>query len=249
MRGSYKVWLFPAIFGIVGVAILYNLGAWQMRRLEWKEAIISKAQEQLVATPVEIPEEVEPDKHGLLRVEAIGYLEKVELHVLTSMKVHGPGFRVIVPMELAQDNVRTGRKILVDLGFVPTRMKSLIRREPTSVRMQKRHPRDRVIGLLHWPDETDGYTPDPDEERRIWFARDVAAMAKRLGTEPVLLVAQKHPDGNVPLPQPPGVNIPNRHLEYALAWYGLAIVWAIMTLVWLRSRFRENQTPPGAAPS
>jgi surfeit locus 1 family protein len=33
---------------------------------------------------------------------------------------------------------------------------------------------------------------------------------------------------------PPTVNIPNNHLGYAITWFGLALVWSVMTgyLLW-----------------
>ena len=232
--------LFPALFGIMGVAILVALGTWQLQRLDWKRGIIAEAEQKMAAEPVPVPASVDPGRDHRLHVTATGYLERAEIHVLMSTKASGPGYRVIVPMELARDDRRTGRRIMVDLGFVPERLKSLADREPPSVRLQKRHPRDRVTGYLYWPDEVDSFTPPPDRGRDIWFARDVAAMAEELGTEPVLLVSATHPDGDLPRPMPPGIDIPNRHLEYVLTWYGLAIVWATMTLIWIR-RLRRSR--------
>lgn len=241
MSRRRRSWLFPAVFGAAGAAVLLALGTWQLGRMEQKAAIIAQAETRLRADPVAVPASVDPERDKLLRVEAVGYLERRELHVLSSMKIFGPGYRVITTIDLAPDGRRTGRRILVDLGFVPERMKSLIDREPSSIRLRKRHPTDRVVGLLYWPDEADGWTPAPDRERNIWFARDVAAMAQELGAEPVLLIAQSHPDGDIPLPRPPGVDIPNRHLEYVLTWYGLAMVWAVMSLIWLRATLRARR--------
>lgn len=240
MAGRRRTWIFPVVFWITGVAVFLALGTWQLGRMDWKAAIIAEARTKIEADPVAIPNQVDPVRDRLLHVAAVGYLERRELHMISSMKAFGPGFRVITTMDLARDGERTGRRILVDLGFVPERMKSLTDREPTSIRLQKRHPTDRVVGLLYWPDETDGWTPEPDRERNIWFARDVATMAVELGAEPVMLVAQSHPDGNIPLPQPPGIDIPNRHLEYVLTWYGLAAVWTAMSLIWLRARLRTR---------
>ena len=241
MAGGRRSWIFPVVFGVTGVAALLTLGTWQLGRMAWKAEIIAEAETKLLSDPVPIPDQVDPVRDRLLRIEAVGYLERRELHVISSMKVFGPGFRVVTTMDLARDGKRSGRRILVDLGFVPERLKSLAGREPPSVRLQKRHPADRVVGLLYWPDEKDGWTPEPDRARNIWFARDVPAMAAELGVEPVLLVAQSHPDGDVPLPRPPGVDIPNRHLEYVMTWYGLAAVWTVMSLVWLRSTQRARR--------
>jgi surfeit locus 1 family protein len=91
----------------------------------------------------------------------------------------------------------------------------------------------RVVGTLHWPDETDSFTPPPDAARDIWFARDVPAMAAKLQTEPVLIVTREATgDGITPLPV--GTQgIPNNHLNYAVTWFSLAAVWAGMTLLLL----------------
>jgi surfeit locus 1 family protein len=91
-----------------------------------------------------------------------------------------------------------------------------------------------ITGTLHWPNESDSFTPAPDTARNIWFARDVPAMARALGTGPVMVVARSDTgDGIMPVPVDTA-GIPNDHLNYALTWFGLAVVWAGMTglLLW-----------------
>src|SRR5690606_21139182 len=115
----------------------------------------------------------------------------------------GAGFRVISP--LTQDD---GRRVLVDLGYVPQDMKAVgARGAQGSVGVIE------VTGVLLWPRETDGFTPEPDLSRNIWFARNVEAMAEALETEPLMIVAEAHGLGEWPRPVPPGVDLPNRHLE------------------------------------
>ncbi len=59
-------------------------------------------------------------------------------------------------------------------------------------------------------------------------------MAEALGTLPVMLVTASSDDAAAPMPLPVTVNIPNDHLQYAITWFGLALVWALMTgyLLW-----------------
>ncbi len=238
MSRSRKGAIAPIVIGVLGAAVLVFLGAWQVQRLSWKEGLINELETRLAADPVALPEALDPQRDRLLRVNVTGRLGKRELHVLWSVKPHGPGYRVITPLEIAPDGINVERRIMVDLGFVPERLKGLMSRTDT-VRMRKRLFHDQVTGLLHWPEELDSFTPDPDLERNIWFARDVNAMAEVLATEPVMLVAETHPDGDLPLPRPPGADLPNRHLEYALTWFGLAIVWVLMSVVWLRAELRK----------
>ena len=239
MRGLRTVWA-PVILGVVGVGIALTLGVWQLQRLEWKRALIAELEERMKAAPTEMaaPETITRAKDHMRRVKVTGWISGTELHVIHSIKRFGPGFRVIAPMNVPKSLSEKGPKILVDLGFVPERFKSLVSREP-KVRLKKRLPRDEVQGFLYWPDEVDGWTPEPDEKRGIWFARDVDAMAKRLGTLPVMLVAERHPDGKWPMPLPPGVDLPNRHLEYVITWFSLAFAWTIMAFVWWRAERRR----------
>lgn len=87
----------------------------------------------------------------------------------------------------------------------------------------------------------DSFTPEPDKSNNIWFARDVPKMAAALGTEPVLLIAKSKTDPNVvPLPVDTE-GIPNDHLQYAITWFSLALIWAAMTGFFLwRGRAKDK---------
>ena len=92
-----------------------------------------------------------------------------------------------------------------------------------------------ITGNLHWPDETDLFTPEPDRALNFWFARDADALSGELGAEPFLIVLRETSESArpvTPLPVDTGA-IPNDHLEYAITWFGLAAVWAGMTLFWI----------------
>lgn len=209
----------PLLFGVVGVAILVALGTWQLQRLEWKRGILEGIAARMAAAPVAVPPDPREDAHAYLRVREAGTLLPGELHVYGSAPPRGVGYRVIAPMALAD-----GRRILIDRGFVPIGEKDAARPAGPLT----------VEGMLVWPDETDGFTSPPDREKNVWFARDVGLMAAALGTEPVLLVVAASDAADGPIPLPVGVNIRNDHLQYAVTWFGLAAVWAMMTvyLLW-----------------
>lgn len=209
----------PLLFGIVGVAILLGLGTWQVRRLAWKTDIIARIEARMAADPVALPDVPDPETDAYLRVRVEGEILPGELHVYTSAPPHGVGYRVIVPLLTGE-----GRRVLLDRGFVPIEEKDLARHVGPIT----------VEGSLAWPRETDSYTSEPDREKNIWFARDVGLMAGALGTEPVMVVTTASDDPGQPIPQPVTVNIRNDHLGYAITWFSLALVWALMTvyLLW-----------------
>ena len=208
----------PLVLGIVGIAIMISLGTWQTRRLVWKEALLAEIKSQISRAPVSLEEALvtaHPAKY--LSVQTTGTLRGHALHVLASR--NGAGFRVISAME-----TDSGR-ILVDLGFVADGRKAGV---PENANVS-------VVGNILWPDETDSFTPPPDRVRNIWFARDLPKMAKALETREILVVARKvTPSIKGVRPWPVDTHsIPNNHLNYAITWFSLALVWLGMTGRWL----------------
>ena len=215
--------LFLLIVGLGGAAILIWLGVWQIQRLAWKEAIIADINTRIAAAPVDLPASVNRDLDAYLPVTVSGTFEQGEVHVLVSQKDVGAGYRIITPFVLED-----GRRIMVDRGFAVASAKDAARSDGPAT----------ITGNLQWPQETDSFTPEADLKGNIWFARDVPAMARTLGTQPVLLVTRSSTPpaaGISPLPVDTA-RIPNDHLQYAITWFSLAAIWLGMSLFFLRRR-------------
>ena len=158
---------------------------------------------------------------------ASGAFTGEEVHILASTRHVGAVYRVISPFETTD-----GRRIMVDRGWIKPPQKDAERPAGPAT----------ITGNLHWPDEIDGFTPESDAEKNIWFARDVPTLADVLGTEPVLIILRETSETDPPVTPLPidGAAIPNDHLEYVVTWYGLAIVWVLMTVYYLR-RLRKTR--------
>lgn len=221
--------LFFALFALIGTAVLVGLGVWQLQRLSWKEGVLAQIEARIAADPVPLPAAFDPEADRYRPVAVEGRFLPGEAHVLVSVKRVGPGYRIIAPFETAQ-----GRRVLVDRGFVPVEAKDAARVTGPAT----------VTGNLHWPRETDSFTPPPDPAAETWFARDVPALAEALGTEPALIVARSRTDPSVtPMPVD-SAGIPNDHLQYAITWFSLALIWAAMTAYVLRrARARQASGP------
>lgn len=217
-------YVFPVLMGIVGVAVLTSLGFWQLRRMEEKRVYLDAIEARISNAPIPLPEVPEEGKHKFQAVTAEGRFTGDYLEVLAGQTGASPGVLVIEAFELPG-----GRRIMVQRGFLEEEARKL-----------PRAPHDaRVEGSLHWPQDADSYTPPPDAKTGLWFARDVPAMAAKLGTEPTLIVASK-PTGDGITPVPVNTSgIPNDHWGYAIQWFLLAATWAGMTvfLLWrIRTR-------------
>ncbi len=221
--------LVPTFFGLVGAAILLSLGNWQLDRLEWKEAELAAINAKIAAQPVPLSAVAEPVGDRYTPVTVDGATTGEELLALVSVKQVGAGYRVISAFETDE-----GRRILVDEGFIRSTERDTPR---LPVKME-------VVGNLLTPDEVDSFTPDPDLENGLIFARDMAVMSEALNTEPILVVARTV-SGTDPRATPLPVTsegIPNNHLGYAIQWFGLAAVWAGMTAfyIWRITRRGEG---------
>jgi surfeit locus 1 family protein len=219
-------YLGPLLFGLVGAAILLGLGVWQIQRMYEKRAQIDAMITGIGSPPVAVPAVADPLRDKYLPVAAEGAFTGETLYVLSGLPETGAGVEVISVLQTAE-----GRRLLVDRGFLPEDQK---KRALTVTRAS-------VVGNLLWPQDSDQYTPPPDPATGLWFARDVVAMAARLRTEPLLIVARAPTgDGIEPMPLDSST-IPDNHWGYALTWFSLAAVWLGMTayLLWrIRQRVK-----------
>jgi surfeit locus 1 family protein len=101
-----------------------------------------------------------------------------------------------------------------------------------------------MVGAMRWPQARSYFAPSNDPGRNLWFVRDHLAIAAAKGWEAgwgkvapfYIELETPAPPSGWPRPGALEVNIRNEHLQYAITWYGLAGVLAIMFAAWLRNR-------------
>jgi len=236
----------PVIFVLVAVALLAALGTWQMERKSWKEGLIDQLNDKLSAQPVPMPPherwtELSPQADEFRRVKFPAEFLDQEALVYTSGSsirpdVSGPGYWVLSPARLAD-----GSMVVVNRGFVPEG-----KQDPSTRREGQPHGVIDVIGAMRWPEARGMFTPNDQPSKNLWFARDPAAIAAAKGwgaTAPFYIDQEAPPaPGGLPKVGPLKPSLPNNHLQYAVTWYGLALVTLISGIVFLRSRRRELRT-------
>jgi cytochrome oxidase assembly protein ShyY1 len=237
--------LVPALATLVAFAVLFALGTWQLQRKAWKEDLIETLTRKLTAAPVALPPPAQwaslhQDRDEFTRVKfRAEYLPGKEALVWAAGSalrddVKGPGVFVFTPARLP-----SGEAVVVNRGFVADQ-------KPTgaTARPAPATGAVEITGILRWP-EPKGWelTAAYDKGAQLWFVRDHQAMAQENGWGPVAPFyiereAQEPSDG---LP-PPGLlkpNVPNNHLQYAVTWYGLALVLLGVFGFWVWSRRRD----------
>jgi surfeit locus 1 family protein len=235
-----RSWLF-AIFTVVMIGALAALGTWQMERLAWKQGLIAELDRKLSATPTDLPPRerwsglsAAADEFRRVAFPA-EFIKGEEALVYSSGSAlrpdaAGPGYWVFSPARLTGGGI-----VLVNRGFVPEGKQALdAHAQPSGV--------VDIVGSMRWPEPRGPFTPKDDPAKGLWFVRDPAAMAaaRRWDVSAPFYVDQEAPvpPGGLPKAGPLRASLTNNHLQYAVTWYGLALVTLIASLFFWRSRRR-----------
>lgn len=218
----------------LGLAALVALGLWQLDRLRWKDALIAQVEQRVSAPPAPFDEAVARAEAGeameYAPVTLAGvYAHDLEAHMFGTLG-GAPGVYVFTPLD-AHDPASGGRRfVYVNRGFVPQAL-----RDPAARADGAPAGEVTVTGLLRVaetpPPIARLFRPDDQAGDNLWFTRDPARLAAHHGIEAPRWYIDSSGAEN-PGAWPKGgttrVVFPNNHLDYALTWFGLAVV--LMTI-------------------
>jgi surfeit locus 1 family protein len=235
-----RSWLGLLVPALLAFAALVGLGTWQLERKAWKEALIAALTERLAAPPAALPapaawpslNEASEEYRRVTFSATFDHGAEAFVYAAASAfrpDVSGPGFWVFTPARLPG-----GVLVLVNRGFVPEN-----RRDPASRAQGQIAGPAEIVGALRWPEHRSWFAPADDPRKNLWFTRDSQAIAAGKGIGPVapFYVEQEAPvpPGGLPQPGKLAVTLRNAHLQYAITWYGLAMVLVVMFVVWARA--------------
>ncbi len=216
---------------LAALTVLVSLGFWQLERLDWKRDLIARLEALAALPPQPLPADLS-DLSGLeylpIRVEG-RFLHEREMYFASRTKDKKVGLHVVTPFLLTD-----GRGLLVDRGWVA---------------MDRRDPANRAEGQLAGLVEVTGqlrfggwggmelFRPANDPAKRLYNWADLPAMLDQAGLERRIdqLYLQAGP-GGPPAPAPAGqlsgARLSNNHLEYALTWFALAVILAVIYVIY-----------------
>ncbi|UDF02549.1 SURF1 family protein [Asticcacaulis sp. AND118] len=218
-------------FVAVALIILLGLGTWQVQRLHWKTQLLTDLERtRAIATvPVET----------LLSKPGDQDWRQVSLDCRSDPRdwvyMHGvsdgvAGFYVLTHCAAGQGT------ILVDLGF-------------TTQKPTLSAPIDTALTGRLRPFETpNGFVPPNNIAADDWYSRSATDLSKRWNTplRPDYFVAATVSVVPGLTPVDATANLSNRHLEYALTWYGLAATLIGVYIAVLYSRLRAISAGNGS---
>jgi surfeit locus 1 family protein len=252
-----RSWIGLSVPALLTFVILIGLGTWQLQRRAWKEGLIATLNTKLAAPPTALPPRaawpsLDQQNNEYRRVTlTVTFDNTKEAFVFAAPSafrpdVSSPGYWVFTPARLAD-----GGTVMVNRGFVPES-----RQDPKSRPEGEIAGPLQIVGAMRWPDARHWFTPSDEPAHNLWFSRDPQgiATAKDLGTSlgPVasFYVEQETPapPGGLPQPGKLVVELPDNHLQYALTWYGLAIVLVVIFGTWAFGSARDESAGVPASP-
>lgn len=222
---------------LVALGILIALGGWQLRRLAWKQDLLARVAALQSAPARDLGSLLERLKAGEDLEYARARVACPGLAAAPYLEVYGvrggqAGVRLVSACAL---NGAAYGSILVDRGFVADTISSRPPVDPAAVAPVE------VVGVFRAPEKPSFVTPPNDLAANHWYSRDIAAMAAQLKAPrpaPLFLMAETptNPEWKALVPAPLPAEITNRHLEYALTWFGLAaaLVGVYAAVLWRR---------------
>lgn len=222
-----------SVFALLSLCVLIGLGTWQVQRLQWKTALEAKIAERLNATPMTLDEVMDLRQAGgdvdyrpITVTGTFDHAHAVRVYELGGGKA---GWHIYTPLKLKNLSY-----VFVNRGFAPDPLDGtdIVLNEPAGV--------VTVAGIVRVPpSETSMFTPKSETEKRRFYWRDFSNMVGAIHNKmevsfaPVFVEQSAASAAGIsgtthPWPQAgvTRVKLSNRHLEYAITWYGLALALA-----------------------
>lgn len=231
-----------ALFGVVAVGVvvlatLLALGAWQLQRRVWKLDLIDQVQHRVSAAPIAPPAPAEwsavtaaRDAYRHVRVSG-AYLSGPDVLVQAVTRL-GSGYWVMTPLR-----ADAGYVVLINRGFVPDDHKASTEHKAPPGHVS-------VTGLLRLTEPKGGFLRANRPAEGRWYSRDVAAIGAAdglAGAAPYFIDADSTPNpGGWPVGGLTVIQFPNSHVVYALTWFGLALLVAGGLVRILRDAWRPS---------
>lgn len=217
--------LVPTLVMLPLLALLLSLGSWQLRRAHEKSALFDAFARGTDAT-VPLPAGDAPVPRYAHVVARGTYLPDRQVLIDNMTHAERAGYRVLTPLLRAD-----GSLVLVDRGWVPlvdgarTRLPDVsVGAEPREISGRADDPPRAGIAVdgslgAGWP--------------RVLGFPTIAQLEQVLGRPVyprIVLLDADRPDGYVRAWRPPGMP-PERHVGYAVQWFGLALALVIIYVV------------------
>lgn len=233
---------FPWLLTVVvaaAVAVLLGLGVWQTQRLGWKQDLLTRIETARAVPPVPLNDALaaaiagEPVEFRRVAFQCLEVGASQTIRLATTGESRSGeaalGHRYIYACPVVAG---PWRSVLVDAGFDDIDVVS------TCI-VERDAPLPTLVGALRKDGGRNRFTPPDRPGDRLFYARDIRAMAASVGAErpaPYMVVLEQSQCWAQGRPTPLPTSIANNHLGYALTWFGLALALTGFYIAMLRQK-------------
>ena len=202
------------IFFILFIFAVLLLGTWQVFRLNLKNNLISTLENNLKKNSIIFNEDIDKEYTKVL-LKKKDLKTKIFLYHLNKGEI---GFKVIVPYQ-----VNSSLVVLVDKGWIRKDKIDLIKNTLLN--------EDVIEGYTKKIREKNLFTPNNNIKEDFLYSVETDSLKKSLNKNiyPLLIIQTSKTNKDI-IPNDYEVRLSNNHLQYAITWYGLALVTIIFFL-------------------
>lgn len=236
--------VFPTLMTALMLPVLVYLGAWQLERKHWKEDLIARLTAARTAQPVSLKQVWDRYARGenveYTRVRTSGTFDhRTERHVYDP-RTEAQGWDVYTVLNTEDGLVYVNRGWVTDTLKDPSKRAQGQVSEPAT-----------VIGLIRLPQTKGAFSATDDPSGNRWYSRDPTLFqlngnspqnAPRFVVFPFSIDAEPEPanPGGWPKASATEIRVANRHLEYVITWWGLAVTLLAVYGAFARKRLSET---------
>ena len=237
--GQIRIPVIATILVLIGLGILLNLGFWQVERADEKRALLEQIENRKTMTPVTLEYLDKQQDKGFYHLKLDGEFLPDNYVLLDNRIVKGQaGFEVIQPYRVGH------RTILINRGWIPLpKDRTILPKLPLESGYLQ------VSGIVYEPtkaivlkeDQLDASTPWPKLIQSLDMNK-LTVLYDELGLSIEPWILRQDPDsGSFFKREWLYVNMtPERHISYAVTWFGLAFALVIIYIAALLKIKEKN---------
>ena len=215
------------------ISLLIALGFWQLQRLEWKNTLLSKIEDNYNNITIDFPFLADSSQFEYMKSNIDGnYLPDKLMFFYRSNLSGDSGFNIIIPFKTTEGNI-----VYIDNGWIPFTDKNKL--DIGFIQESKIYS---LSGVLIFKKDRKYFIPKNNYNENIWYLLNTDEMDSVHGFSSssyiLKLVDQKYFEEFLIEFKP--TNIKNNHLQYAITWFLMAMFISIFYIYHIKQQVKKR---------
>ena len=168
LKNFYLIFFRPSFVSLLLIIVTISLGAWQLKRLEWKNSLIQNFKNLEILSAKNIDEVI---INEFIKIRDVGTIDRNNKVFFPAKTLNGKaGMRMI--SEFTSNN---GKKYLIDEGwFDNSKFKYFVNNNDII--------KGVIVGYIRYPRKAKLFTPKNNPESNEWYTYNLKEISNFLGS-------------------------------------------------------------------